>query len=111
VISSLFLGSLCVWRITHLLQAEDGPWRICVRLRSAMGSGFWGELIDCFNCLSLWISVPFTMIMGSDMGEKILLWPALSAGAILLESIINRLQNTPVALYREDEEQNDGMLR
>ena len=100
----LVLGSLCVWRITHLLQAEDGPWQVIARLRRALGSGFWGELLDCFYCLSLWISAPFALMMGSDVGEKILFWPALSAGAILLESVINRMQDTPAALYREDEE-------
>jgi hypothetical protein len=111
VFFDLILGSLCVWRITHLLQAEDGPWCVCERLRRSMGSGFWGELLDCFNCLSLWVSVPFAVILGSNAGEKILFWLALSAGAILLESVINRLQNTPAALYKEDEERDDGMLR
>ncbi|MDD5723568.1 MAG: DUF1360 domain-containing protein [Syntrophales bacterium] len=107
----LILGSLCVWRITHLLQAEDGPWRMSVRLRRAMGSGFWGELLDCFNCLSLWISAPFAVIMGSGVVEKIFFWLALSAGAILLGAVINRVQGAPAALYREDEEKDDGMLR
>ncbi len=68
----LVLGSLCVWRITHLLQAEDGPWQMIARLRRAVGSGFWGELLGCFYRLSLWISAPFALVMGSDMGEKIL---------------------------------------
>ncbi len=111
MLSGLLLGSLCVWRFTHLLQAEDGPWHLIVRLRRAVGSGFWGELLDCFHCLSLWISVPFAVILGSGLVEKILFWPALSAGAILLESIINRMQNTPAALYKEDEEKENGMLR
>lgn len=107
----LILSALCVWRITHLLQAEDGPWHVIVKLRRAMGSGFWGELLDCFNCLSLWVSAPFAVIVGSSVLEKILFWPALSAGAILLESVINLAQGTPAALYREDEEKEDGMLR
>ena len=108
---TLVVSSLCVWRITHLLQAEDGPWHIIVKLRRAVGSGFWGELMDCFNCLSLWVSAPFAVIMGSGAGEKILFWLALSAGAILIEAVISRLQGAPTPLYREDEENDDGMLR
>ena len=36
----LVLGSLCVWRVTHLLHAEDGPWDLVVRLRRLAGAGF-----------------------------------------------------------------------
>ena len=79
------LGILCVWRITHLLQAEDGPGNIIIRVRRAVGNGFWGELLDCFYCLSLWISAPFAYILGETLTEQLLLWPALSAGAILVD--------------------------
>jgi hypothetical protein len=34
----LTVNSLVVWRITHLLQAEDGPWNLVVRLRRVAGS-------------------------------------------------------------------------
>jgi hypothetical protein len=84
---SLILGILAVWRITHLLQAEDGPGDLFVRLRRAVGNGFWGRLLDCFYCLSLWIAAPFAALLGSETTEKLLLWPALSGAAILLERI------------------------
>jgi len=32
------LSVLCVWRITHLLYAEDGPWDLFVRLRRFAGA-------------------------------------------------------------------------
>lgn len=105
------VGTLCVWRITHLLQAEDGPWDMSVKLRHAMGSGFWGGLLDCFNCLSLWISVPAAIIMGTTVREQVFLWPAFSAGAILFEAAINRIQEAPPAPYIEDGEDNNGLLR
>lgn len=81
----LLLGVLAVWRITHLLQAEDGPWDVVVRLRARAGDGFWGALMDCFYCLSLWIALPFALLFGAGWIEQALLWPALSGGAILLE--------------------------
>jgi hypothetical protein len=83
----LVLGSLGVWRLTHLLNAEDGPWAILARLRAAAGDGFWGELLDCFHCLSLCISVPFALVVGVGWEQTLLLWPALSAAAILLERL------------------------
>jgi hypothetical protein len=85
---ALVLGVLGVWRITHLLQAEDGPWDLVVRLRALAGAGMLGRLMDCFYCLSLWIALPFALLLGRFGAapiEQLLLWPALSAGAILLE--------------------------
>ena len=81
----LLLGLLTVWRVTHLLNAEDGPWDLVVRLRRAAGTGFFASLLDCFYCLSVWIAAPIALLIGDGWKERLLLWPALSAGAILLE--------------------------
>ena len=99
------LGTFAVWRVTHLLNAEDGPWQLVVRLRRRAGSGLWGELLDCFLCLSLWVSVPFALWIGRQWKERFLLWPALSAGAILLERITAR--PAPPAYIFEDQETSD----
>jgi hypothetical protein len=81
----LVLGSLAVWRITHLLANEDGPWDLVLRLRKAVGSGFLGQMMDCFYCLSVWVALPFAFGIANDWREGLLLWPALSGAAILLE--------------------------
>ena len=81
------IALLGVWRVTHLLVAEDGPWDGIARLREAAGTGFWGKLLDCFSCLSLWVSVPFALALGGSWPEHALLWPALSGGAILIDRI------------------------
>jgi hypothetical protein len=107
----LLLGVLSVWRITHLVQAEDGPWNIMVRLRRQAGNGFWGRLMDCFYCLSLWIAAPLACWLGEGWQERLLLWPSLSAGAILLERITNRSPAVPPALYVEHEEDEHVVLR
>jgi hypothetical protein len=96
----LVLCVLAVWRITHLCVAEDGPWDVLIRLRSALGFGFWGKLVNCFYCLSLWVAAPIAVWQGTSWQERFLLWPALSAGAILLE---RATMAKPV--YREDGEQ------
>lgn len=104
----LLLSVLCVWRITHLIQAEDGPWNIIIRVRRAAGNGFWGELLDCFYCLSLWISAPLAYLLGESPTEQLLLWPALSAGAILAERATFQAEAPLPAPYIEDIEEEDG---
>ena len=104
----LIIGILCVWRITHLLNAEDGPGDIIVRLRQSVGHGFWGKLMDCFYCLSLWLSIPFAILLGNGWKEQFLLWPALSAGAIICEELLRWLK-PPIAQYYE--ENDNAMLR
>jgi Protein of unknown function (DUF1360) len=103
------LGSLGVWRLTHLLVVEDGPWRVAVRLRQSAGVGFFGDLLACFYCLSLWIAVPFAFLIGDTMLERALLWPALSGAAILLERAT--AEPAAPAAYIEEKENSDGMLR
>jgi hypothetical protein len=85
------ISTLAVWRLTHLLAAEDGPFHVIARVRAKAGSGFWGSLLDCFYCLSLWIAIPFALWMGASPGEKLLLWLALSAAAILLNRVADRI--------------------
>jgi len=109
----LVLSVLTVWRITYFLQAEDGPWDIVIRVRQFAGEGFWGKLLDCFYCLSVWIAAPIACLVGESWRERALLWPSLSAAAILLERVTNRAPRVPPALFAEDpgEEQENGMLR
>ena len=104
----LALGILSVWRVTHLLNAEDGPWDFVVRLRRRAGTGFWASLLDCFYCLSLWIAVPLAYFIGRRWFERLLLWLALSAGAILVERVVpERPAASP--FYSEDQEDTNRL--
>jgi len=106
----LVLGILGVWRITHLLSAEDGPGDILVRLRRGVGDGFWGRLLDCFYCLSLWTAVPFALLLAAEWRERLLSWLAFSAGAILLERATVARTAVPPAPYLEDKEDHHELL-
>ena len=90
----LLLGALGVYRITHLLNAEDGPWDLSVRLRKAAGAGFFGRVLDCSCCLSLWVAAPFALAIGEGMQERALMWLAFSAAVVVLEK---RTSPAPVA--------------
>jgi len=107
----LLLATLGVWRLTHLLAVEDGPWKLFARLRARLASRMAGELLKCFYCLSLWIAAPCAWFIGEGWGERLLLWPALSGGAILLERITDREPMAPAVYYKEDEEETEHVLR
>lgn len=98
------LAALAVWRITHLLIHEDGPWKLVARFRGRLEGGSWGSLVGCFKCLSIWIAVPFVLFVGGDWVERAVVWLALSGLAILLEE-----QLTGPLLVEEGE--SDELLR
>jgi hypothetical protein len=107
----LIIGTLSVWRVTHLFAAEDGPWRVLAWFRRRAGKGSFAELLDCFYCLSLWIAAPVAWLIGEGWKERALLWLALSGGAIILERATAPNIAAPPAAYHEDPEDDDGMLR
>src|SRR6187431_1146456 len=95
------LSILAVWRLTHLLGKEDGPFNIIYLLRKKAGAGFFGSLLDCFYCLSVWIALAFGIWLGNDWIEKILTWLALSGAACLLEQATTKKDEPPKTEYLE----------
>lgn len=85
-----FICLLAVWRITHLFNAEDGPFELIYKFRKLFGNGFFGQVLDCFYCLSIWVSLIPALYFGSNLFEKILYCFAFSGGAILLEKITDK---------------------
>jgi hypothetical protein len=79
------MAALAVWRLTHLLAFEDGPFNSIYYLRKKAEAGFFGNLLDCFYCLSLWIALPFAILIGNTVKEILLMWLALSGAACLLQ--------------------------
>jgi len=81
----LVLSVFVVWRLTHLIGKEDGPFDIIFLIRKKAGNSVSGKLMDCFYCLSIWIALPFGIWLGQNWIEEILVWFALSGAASLLE--------------------------
>ncbi len=77
-----------------MLANEDGPADVIVRIRAWLGNRFIGKLMDCFNCLSLWIAAPAALFVSRKPVEWFFTWLALSSGACLLE----RFQQDPVVI-------------
>jgi hypothetical protein len=88
------LAVLATWRVTHLLASEDGPADIIVRFRALLGQNIVGNLMDCFNCLSLWIAALAALFVSRRPLEWVFCWLALSGGACLLE----RMGQDPVVI-------------
>jgi hypothetical protein len=108
----LLLGVLSVWRISHLLVFEDGPFQLLEKTRRRVEGGFLHGLLDCFYCLSLWVAIPLAASLGQSLTERLMLWPALSAGAILLHRISRFQPQLRTALYCEDQaEDPENVLR
>lgn len=89
------LASLAVWRLTHLLAEEDGPFDAVVRLRRRAGSGQLGALMDCFYCLSVWIAVPAGTFVAARRRDLPITAVALSGAACLLERITTEPGSAP----------------
>jgi hypothetical protein len=87
---SFLIATLAVWRLSHLLSQEDGPFDIVFRVRKQLGQGFFGSLLDCFYCLSVWLSIPAAFMLCHSWAEGIVTWLALSGAACLLFKITDR---------------------
>ncbi len=104
---------LAVWRVSHLLAHEDGPWDLVVRIRKRLGSGFLGKLADCFYCLSVWVAAPLAWFVTPRWPHVIITWLAVSGGACLFEQATEKEQPVviqPLAGTGEPGE-HDGVLR
>ena len=98
------LAALATWRVTHLLASEDGPGDAVVRLRAQLGTRRAGGLIDCFQCLSIWVAAPMTLVVSRESADALPTWLALSGAACLLE----RLGREPVVLEAVKAEKQGG---
>lgn len=94
------LAALAVWRVTHMLLRETGPWGLIRRLRIALGViydredettlvGFRYELTVCMWCLSVWtgtIAVAIMWLVEPVWVRYVLFTPfAISAVCVMID--------------------------
>lgn len=82
--------TIVIWRLTHLISAEDGPFDLIIKIRKLAGNTFFGKLMDCFYCLSIWIGLIMAWYAGDGVEEIIILCFYYSGASILLEKITNK---------------------
>jgi hypothetical protein len=103
------VAALAAWRVTHLLSSEDGPGAALASMRAHLGSGWVGELADCFQCLSLWVAMPLTPFVARRRGEAAVTWLALSGAACLLEQLSAQRAPEPIELEAIPEEEHQSL--
>lgn len=70
---TFLLCTFGVWRLSRMIVKEDGPFYIFQRFRIFMGivdeedeppysTTWYGTFFTCPLCVSVWISVPFTIV-------------------------------------------------
>jgi hypothetical protein len=90
-IMKYFVIVIVIWRLTHLITTEDGPFDLIIKLRKSVGSSFLGKLMDCFYCLSIWIGLAFAWYLEKNNVEMIVILTLYYSGAsILLEKLTNK---------------------
>jgi hypothetical protein len=97
------LATLATWRAAYLFAAEDGPGDVILRLRARLGRSFVGQLMDCFGCVSLWVAAPFAFFVASKPFDLVVVWLALSGGAMLIE----RIKPEPIVIEKPSQGDQD----
>lgn len=82
--------AIVIWRLTHLFSSEDGPFDLIFKFRKLLGNSFFGKLMDCFYCLSIWIGLAGASYAGNNTEEIIILCLYYSGAVILLEKLTNK---------------------
>lgn len=87
----LVLLTLAVYRVSHMLAYEDGPFDVFARMRGAVGQASWiGRGLHCVLCLSFWLSlVVFFLlypVVGVVMG--VVAWQAVAGGVLVLHKVL-----------------------
>jgi hypothetical protein len=57
----------------------------------------------------VWIAAPIAYLIGNSWNERLLLWPALSAGAIFFERVMP--EKSPSSPYTYNEQEDSYVLR
>lgn len=96
-----FLVSLAVWRVSSLFAREDGVFDIFLRFRLLIGVEFdksseevgtnWlSKGVLCVLCSSVWFSAIGAFFLASNLWQWLVYLLALSAMAIVVDSVVNR---------------------
>jgi hypothetical protein len=105
----LLLASLAIWRVSHMIAHEDGPFDIFGNLRERAGAVYYptedlwvvdesdngkrkelGWLLTCPLCISIWIAIIPGVYMALQGENGILWWLGLSGASSFMELLINR---------------------
>ena len=99
---TLLVAVLATWRLAHLLAREDGPFDLVLRLRVRLGEGWAGRTLDCPYCLSLWLAMPFALLLADSVLHGVLAWLAISGGACVIERALEHARTPDAGVAGDD---------
>jgi len=87
------LSAFAVYRMSHLLKYDEGPFHVFQKLRVFLGTRasyskiakFFADIVNCCYCSSIWIAIPFALalctIYSFTVINFIILWLGLAGVA------------------------------
>jgi hypothetical protein len=105
------LAVLATWRLSNLLASEDGPGDVVFHLRKYLANSFFGRLLDCFGCISIWVAAPLTLFVTARPLEIFVAWLALSGGSMVLQGLLQEPAIAQQAQESLEGEQPGGVRR
>lgn len=96
----LLIGPIVIWRMTHMMQEENGPFAVFARIRAFIAShtsdrvGGVNEGYNCFKCLSVWLSMLYAVGLSDSFAQWVAITFFLSGIAIFLNLAYNKIEQT-----------------
>lgn len=92
--------AIATWRLTRMLQKEEGPFNIFGKFRNLFIKNeeggtrliLIGKLLACMWCLSVWVAMPFAFHLASNLLELVAYTAALSGAAMLIQYLQEKLE-------------------
>lgn len=93
-VNDVLILTLATWRLAYMLVYEDGLFSVFDRIRRVANN--WettGELLSCVWCCSVWTAAGMLLLWRHEIGQIVVTVLALSALAITLHTVIERLKH------------------
>ncbi len=100
---TLVLHTLAVWRVSHLVSEEMGPFDSMYKLRKAMGVGFFGSLLSCFYCTSMWVAWVLALYQSDGLIQVAIYTLALSGFACIIFKFSEKNVESKAPYFEEPE--------
>lgn len=86
---SFILALLAVYRVSHLLTQEDGPFDLFSTLREKLGQATWvGRGAACLLCVSFWLSALPAFYLARTYVEFALYWGGIAGGVLVIRKYL-----------------------
>lgn len=80
---------LGVYRLSHMIAMEDGPFDVFALARDSVGQASWvGRGLHCPLCISFWLSLPMSWVIVPDVDALAFTWLGLAGACLMLHRLL-----------------------